>query len=691
MKSIFENHIVKKLVVLFAFAIVAFIYFEKANETGFIQDDAFTSLRYAKNLIEGKGLVFNEGEYVEGYTNFSWVVLMSFIGSIAHTLNHDLDLNLFLEETSQILSIVFGFLVLVITYLLSRSIFLKTLSEKTHTKWLAEVSSFIPVPIVLYTTPFIYWSVSGMETSLFVFLTVLSVYLFINREKGKKYLYAFVIVSVINSLTRPEGTIFFGLMILFYLQPRLVNNDGLRWNIRIKNLFNKEFYTLITLYLIPISLYLTFRLLYYGYPLPNTFYAKTEFSSEFLTRGFNYVIEFAEAYLIYGLVLIPVLLQLFMKRMSDSEKLLLWIITAYTILIFLIGGDVLPIHRFFLTITPMIFILVLKSIFALIEEFSPQRFFTLPVLVASILLLAAGFYNYEMQKDTMMEKRAYETGLVEKMKIYAEFVKNIDYEQGKNKIKNKIKSKSKKVVAMSTIGAFSFYSDAHVIDIVGLTDEYIAHNPLEEEGIDEELSVLWKERRYNALYVVNRKPDYIIFPAGAKPSAFAECALFIQEEFYKNYYMQIFYSDKLNQLLPIFTRLENVRSDSLKNCSVAFLSRYINANNIFLKMIENKNRNLLMPILKELDLMLSACRNRETEVNTLKGMCFFHLQNFTIAKFYLQQAARKDSSNTIARYYLLNILNREGNQQDAFNLIPEILKFSPLALPNPAGNNLESH
>ncbi len=33
-------------------------------------DDAFVSFRYAQNLVEGRGLVFNAGEYVEGYTNF---------------------------------------------------------------------------------------------------------------------------------------------------------------------------------------------------------------------------------------------------------------------------------------------------------------------------------------------------------------------------------------------------------------------------------------------------------------------------------------------------------------------------------------------------------------------------------------------------------------------------------------------
>ena len=40
-------------------------------------DDAFVSFRYAKNLVNGYGLVYNVGEYVEGYTNFLWTLLIA--------------------------------------------------------------------------------------------------------------------------------------------------------------------------------------------------------------------------------------------------------------------------------------------------------------------------------------------------------------------------------------------------------------------------------------------------------------------------------------------------------------------------------------------------------------------------------------------------------------------------------------
>jgi hypothetical protein len=39
-----------------------------------LSDDAYISFRYAENLANGLGLVFNRGERVEGYSNFLWTV-----------------------------------------------------------------------------------------------------------------------------------------------------------------------------------------------------------------------------------------------------------------------------------------------------------------------------------------------------------------------------------------------------------------------------------------------------------------------------------------------------------------------------------------------------------------------------------------------------------------------------------------
>ena len=52
---------------------VAALY--SAFDLRWVSDDAFISFRYAENLVQGLGLVFNEGERVEGFTNFSWTLV----------------------------------------------------------------------------------------------------------------------------------------------------------------------------------------------------------------------------------------------------------------------------------------------------------------------------------------------------------------------------------------------------------------------------------------------------------------------------------------------------------------------------------------------------------------------------------------------------------------------------------------
>src|SRR5215470_15559653 len=42
-------------------------------------DDAMVSMRYARNLAEGLGLVWNPGERVEGYTDLLWTLWMAAI------------------------------------------------------------------------------------------------------------------------------------------------------------------------------------------------------------------------------------------------------------------------------------------------------------------------------------------------------------------------------------------------------------------------------------------------------------------------------------------------------------------------------------------------------------------------------------------------------------------------------------
>ena len=58
-------------------ALVVLVCALRAEQMAWLSDDAFISFRYAQNLHDGLGLVFNAGEYVEGYTNLLWTLAMA--------------------------------------------------------------------------------------------------------------------------------------------------------------------------------------------------------------------------------------------------------------------------------------------------------------------------------------------------------------------------------------------------------------------------------------------------------------------------------------------------------------------------------------------------------------------------------------------------------------------------------------
>ena len=676
MKFSFREKIFNRLTIPKSFGtlgliVIIFFFISNMINVRFIQDDAYTSFRYVKNFVEGNGLVFNPGQRVEGYTNFLWVMILS----IFYFLDHAHILALDLENVAQILSVLFSVTVLILTYFLSKNILKKDVERRSLIeKLIDELVNLTPVFMLSISTPLIYWGVSGMETSFFVSLVLFSILLFLKNEENNSPTKSWIFLLVLSSLLRPEGMIVFALILTFKIYYLYKSHQEKKFILRARAVFNRELVNEILFYATPLIIYICFRLIYYGYPLPNTFYAKTDFSIEFIIRGINYFSDFARAYLLYGFVLLfPTIL--FYDKIKAKELIFIyWIIGAWTILNIIIGGDVLPIHRFFLPIMPLIFILFVKAISFAGDLVAKKNVWiaNLFLTAAIVLIFSVGLLNFKTQRYQMMEKRSYETGLVKKMKIYANWI-NAQSERRGDQVS----------VAMSTIGAFSYYANACVIDIVGLTDGYISHHPKEVKGIDEELPVLWKERHYNADYVLSQKPDYIIFPAGAKPSAFAECALYVQDEFRKNYYTQIFYSDELHQLLPVFTRKEDLKVGlPVGKCNNKYLIHEIKANNYFLEMIQNNDINILQKVMTECDRVIYFCPQEITNVNTLKGMVYYHANDFESAKNYLIMAIDSEAANGIARYYLSKIFSFQGKDKEAIKLIGEIIRYSPDAFPN---------
>jgi arabinofuranosyltransferase len=515
-KSVQVTHSLARIQYLFLGVIVVFFIWS-LTQVAHVQDDAFITFRYVKNFVAGNGLVFNIGERVEGYTNFLWAILLS----IPALLQVDL------VVIAPLLSSLFGILTLFATYgIASRLI---ESQGETDKEFFNNMLILFPILLLASTGAYAYWTVSGMETTFFIFLVMCALYFYFRNNNSGEVNYYTPASLALAALTRPEGMYFFGVIYLHKLFHELKNEKQSATRVGIIGLLTRDNGIELSIFLVPVLLHLIFRLFYYGYPFPNTFYAKSNTTLAGFSTGVTYAVSFLKSYLLYGAVILVPLIVLRRWLLSFEGSLLCVLIAFHSCYVVIIGGDVLPLHRFWLPILPLLYILFSKSLAELYKVLNTNRRFSPGIIqaIAALFVIGLSFYNYTVNESYIGNLKQKEINLVEQLKNRAEVLNDLQ-----------IRQKRKFTVAVSTIGALSYYTDATVIDMLGLTDAYIAHHPETIPEISNDSSNPWKEKKYNSDYVLGRKPDYIVMATIVKPSSFAERALFTKKEFFNNYYIQ---------------------------------------------------------------------------------------------------------------------------------------------------------
>jgi GTP-binding protein EngB required for normal cell division len=149
-------------ILLLAAAVAAFVYHARLYWS-WTEDDAYISFRYAQNLAHGNGLVFNPGERVEGYSNFSWVLLA------AVAIHAGLDP----VEVSKVLGLLSAVAALLLSWQLARR--------------LVPRPGLTPVVAAFYlavSPVLVQHSITGLETTFFALLLIAAVLLAIGRGGG---------------------------------------------------------------------------------------------------------------------------------------------------------------------------------------------------------------------------------------------------------------------------------------------------------------------------------------------------------------------------------------------------------------------------------------------------------------------------------------------------------------------------
>jgi hypothetical protein len=317
------------LVTLLVLLLHAYVY-------RFLTDDAYISFRYARNLAEGHGLVFNPGfERVEGYSNFLWVLVLATL----------LRLGCSAELASGVLTLL---LTVALWALVARYVW-RHPPPAGSPAWLA----LFPCVALGITRSVAVWSSSGLETRLFETLVVAGVLRLVEEvrsalERRHDVLPMAALLFALASLTRPDGLLLAVCALgTAALHLRASGELKARW-----------LAGSLALYAAVVGGHFLFRISYYGDWLPNTYYAKVG-GRTWWDMGLSYLALFV---IEYGVVLwIPLIVASIVhhrRRGTTFVPLLVAaIVLPHLLYIASIGGDHFefrPLDLYF----PLVFILL---------------------------------------------------------------------------------------------------------------------------------------------------------------------------------------------------------------------------------------------------------------------------------------------------------------------------------------------
>lgn len=323
--------------------------------TAWISDDAAITLRSVLNLTHGYGPNFNINERVQSYTHPLWFLLISSV-------------SLFSDN------------IIAITYLISicisLGVFLILITRTSPTIWSGISATFL----LVLSKAYLDFSTSGLENPLSHLLIVISIFsglAFFNSKKPSCGLIS-LLVGTSLYLSRPD--------LILLIAP---------WCGWIIYQGHKDAYPVsrwLAIASTPPATWTLFSVLYYGYPFPNTAYAKINTGIPLIERifyGLRYVLDS----LIHDpITVFTIITAFFCSIFAKCESKVLSLgMLFYLLYIISIGGDFMS-GRF---LSPIFLIAVIVVIFL-----SVPRFF----IIAFIFLSMIGLTHI---KQTLLSNSTY--------------------------------------------------------------------------------------------------------------------------------------------------------------------------------------------------------------------------------------------------------------------------------------------
>ena len=463
---------------LLAVAAASLLLVGHALYFNFVNDDAYISFRYADNLVRHGELVYNAGERVEGYTNFLWTLQMAAVLALGG------DPVLW----SRIFGIAFGLggLWLVLRFAERFRGEARTV-DAIGPLWLAAAPAYAC------------WSTGGLETQQFTFLATLgwTRYLLERRaaaegDTAKRRFPWSGAWFALSALARPEGMLFFGLAGLHRLlgllrDRRLPTRTDWWWGAGFAAVF------------VP---YFAWRWSYYGWPLPNTYYVKAG-SESFWRPGLNYWWTWVRDHHLY---LWPVF-ALAARRVRGFWPFFALVVGAVCVHVMKVGGDFMGLHRFLVPLMPLLAVGLVFGTEALLAQARARALpRALPLAVGGVLTLGLSVHT------VMIDRWSMETGSENGVDRIG-WLKMFEGQCRAIGLWLRESAPPDASLATTAAGIIPYYSRLYTLDVLGLNDEWIAHEVPARGSRPGHTKVAPES------YLLRKQIDYLIYHPTITPAA----------------------------------------------------------------------------------------------------------------------------------------------------------------------------
>ncbi len=435
---------------LFLFYLLGFLYFfilQLHSAWPYTVDDAFITLRYAKNLSAHQQIIWNIGEpHLEGYSNFLYMIFAAAL--ITFKINPILWL--------KIISILALILTLIGVYSITRI-------------WLPPYYALLTPLILLIHPGEIIWAVSGLETSFFQMLVVFAT-LFIIKNLNNKNISSFFhsgLLLSFASLTRPEGPMLFVAYSLLLLSMSYIK----------KKMKLSYFVFGFMLLYIP---YFLWHYQYFGRLFPNPVYCKA-------LNAPSAPLELDYSYLI---IVLPMLLfSYFLVRKSFDKRFWFLIIPSICYLLALYNADwiVAFLNRHFLCAYALILPFIVCGLVDFTKHLNLSLGKNTQLMITLLFAVSVGYlfssYQYTLYHINYLTQSGKEGNQL-RMRVTSWL--NHEVKQGQT-------------ISIGDCGVIPYYFNGEVVDTYCINSLKMTTPPIS-----------YSYERFNQWLLNEKKPDYII-------------------------------------------------------------------------------------------------------------------------------------------------------------------------------------